>query len=138
MRINMRALSIAWLLAATASLHSGCTSTGKQNPLARLNLPSPWATVKAADEDAPAPTKKTAQKSKRATSATSDADSEVALDILRGRSFEQSGEFDKARKLYESLRKQYPDNIDVVHRLGVVADAQRRHAEAEGMFLYVL
>lgn len=139
MRINMRTLSIAWLLAAAAALHSGCASTGMQNPLARLNLPSPWATVKAADNEPPAPTRKTAQKSKRTTNtANSEADAEIALDLLRGRSFEQAGEFDKARRLYESLRKQYPDNVELVHRLGVVADAQRRHGEAEGMFQYVL
>lgn len=138
-RINMRALSIACLVAATGALHSGCASTGKQNPFARLNLPSPWATVKASDAEKAEPTKKTAKKSQRNSSeATNETDDQIALDILRGRSFEQAGEFDKARKLYESLRKQYPDNNDVIHRLGVVADAQRRHAEAEGMFLYVL
>lgn len=118
-------------------MSSGCASTDTQGPLARLNLPSPWATVRAADQAEATPVKKTAKKSK--SSAASDAaQSQVAIDLLRGRGLEQSGEYDKARKLYESLRQQHPDNLEVVHRLGVVADAQRRHGEAEGYFLYVL
>jgi tetratricopeptide (TPR) repeat protein len=95
--------------------------------------------VKSSDDDAPAATKKTAKSSKKSSSKAADeAESQIALDLLRGRGFEQAGEFDKARKLYESLRQQHPSNLEVVHRLGVVADAQKRHGEAEGMFLYVL
>jgi tetratricopeptide (TPR) repeat protein len=139
MRTHLRTTWIASLLAAASIASSGCASTGKQNPLARLNLPSPWATVKASDDaEAPLP-KKTAKDSRSSSKKAKDpADSQVSIDLLRGRGLEQSGELDKARKLYESLRQQHPDNVEVVHRLGVVADAQRRHAEAEGMFLYVL
>jgi len=138
MRINLRALAIASIIAASAVVQSGCAGTQKQNPLARLNLPSPWATVKASDEDVPATTK-TAKSSRRpSVKATDESEAQISLDLLRGRGFEQAGEFDKARKLYESLRQQHPDNLEVVHRLGVVADAQRRHGEAEGMFLFVL
>jgi tetratricopeptide (TPR) repeat protein len=136
MQIHLRAVFVS-SLAAVAAIHSGCASTDKPNPLARLNLPSPWATLRASDETEQAAPKTTAKNSKAST-AKPDADSQVAIDLLRGRGLEQSGEFDKARKLYESLRQQHPGNLDVIHRLGVVADAQRRHSEAEGMFQYVL
>jgi len=138
MRLQLRALVLI-SLGAIAGMHTGCASTDKPNPLARLNLPSPWATLRASDESdqaAPTPTK-TAKKSKT-SAAGSEADAQVAIDLLRGRGMEQSGELDKARKLYESLRQQHPDHLEVIHRLGVVADAQRRHSEAEGMFQYVL
>jgi tetratricopeptide (TPR) repeat protein len=94
--------------------------------------------VKAAEEQ-PAAKRKTANtKEKSKSSKEQAADGQLALDILRGRAMEQSGDLDKARKHYEGLRQQHPGSLDVVHRLGVVADAQRRHAEAEGMFQYVL
>jgi tetratricopeptide (TPR) repeat protein len=60
------------------------------------------------------------------------------MDLLRGRNLERAGEWDKAREVYDDLRRQHPDNIEVVHRLGVVADAQRRHDEAERLFLLAL
>ena len=50
----------------------------------------------------------------------------------------RAGEFDKARKVYEDLRRKRPDDLEVVHRLGVVADLQKRHAEAESLFLHAL
>lgn len=138
MRIHLRAFVLTGL-GAIAAMHTGCASTDKPNPLARLNLPSPWATVRAADDtDAEqTPPRKTAKNAKSSPQKT-DAEAQVAIDLMRGRGMEQSGELDKARKLYESLRQQHPDNLDVIHRLGVVADAQRKHAEAEGMFMYVL
>ncbi len=139
MRIELRVVLITSLWAAGWIAASGCASTDEQNPLARLNLPSPWATMKAADAEEPSPSKRTAKRAKSTSTKSADAaESQLSIDLLRGRGLEQSGEFDKARKLYESLRQQHPDNVDVVHRLGVVADAQRRHAEAEGMFLFVL
>lgn len=129
-----------WLLVAILASLVGCASTKPKQPVAGWNLPSPWATVKAAEEKEAAPAKsKTA--AKKAESKTDDeraAEGQLALDILRGRGMEKSGDFDKARKLYEGLRKQHPDNLELVHRLGVVADAERRHAEAEGMFQFVL
>jgi tetratricopeptide (TPR) repeat protein len=142
MRINLRTLAIASILTVSAAALTGCAGTQQQNPLARLNLPSPWSTVKSSEADAPPVSPKTAKASKKRpagkAAASEEAEAQVALDLLRGRGFEQSSEFDKARKLYESLRQQHPGNLEVVHRLGVVADAQRRHGEAEGMFLYVL
>lgn len=129
-----------WLLVAILASLVGCASTKPKQPVAGWNLPSPWATVKASEEQEKSPAKsKTA--AKKAESKTDDeraAEGQLALDILRGRGMEKSGDFDKARKLYEGLRKQHPENLELVHRLGVVADAERRHAEAEGMFQFVL
>jgi tetratricopeptide (TPR) repeat protein len=100
-----------------------------------MSLPSPWATVKSSESPTPAksPAEKTAQKS----SGQADQKS-LALEVLRGRNLEQSGDLDKARKVYEDLRRKSPENTDVAHRLGVVADRQRRHGEAESLFLEAL
>lgn len=129
-----------WLLVVILAPFVGCTSTKPKSPLAGLNLPSPWATVKAAEakEAAPAKSKTAAQKAESKTEEERAGEGQLALEILRGRGMEKSGDFEKARKLYEGLRKQHPDNLELVHRLGVVADAERRHAEAEGMFQFVL
>jgi tetratricopeptide (TPR) repeat protein len=60
------------------------------------------------------------------------------MELARGRNFERGGQWDKARKVYEDLRKREPENAVVAHRLGVVADAERRHGEAEQLFLFAL
>lgn len=125
MLVERSILRAAWALALLSGLFAGCATARRASTAGKLNLPSPWATVKAAEE------KQTAEQ-------RSPADGQLGLEILRGRSLERAGEFDKARKLYERLRQQHPDNLEVVHRLGVVADSERRHAEAEGMFQYVL
>jgi Flp pilus assembly protein TadD len=136
MRIQHLTITGLLVLAGIAVLGTGCAGTGRGNPLGDLSLPSPWATVKAAkQEQAKTSVSRTGKQSQRKTSET---DSQIALDILRARGLENTGDYDKARKIYETLRKTHPDNLEVIHRLGVVADAQRRHGEAEGMFLYVL
>jgi tetratricopeptide (TPR) repeat protein len=61
-------------------------------------------------------------------------DEPVTLAILRGRNFERSGDYEKARQIYEELAQKHPNDPQVAHRLGVVADLQRRHAEAEHFF----
>jgi tetratricopeptide (TPR) repeat protein len=40
--------------------------------------------------------------------------------------------------VYEEIRQKHPDHIEAVYRLGIVADAQKRHAEAEQLFLMAL
>jgi tetratricopeptide (TPR) repeat protein len=126
------------VLVGLCAVFIGCTSTKPKSPLA--GLPSPWATVKAAENKDSEPTKRkgATQKSEKKTDAEQAAEGQLSLDILRGRGMEKSGDYEKARKLYEGLRKQHPENLELVHRLGVVADAERRHAEAEGMFQFVL
>jgi len=126
MRFNERRFSSGMMLAITVAFLSGCASAQRTHPLAKLNLPSPWATIDASEKQLAAPKE------------VPKADGQLTLDILRGRGLERSGEFDKARKLYDGLRRQHPNSLEVVHRLGVVADAQRLHAEAEGLFQFVL
>ncbi len=140
MQSPLRTLTIVWL-AALAAAHAGCAGTRPQGPLGKgplgkLNLPSPWDTVKASQ--AKAEEERSASTARQAANEPTAVDGQLALDLLRGRGLERSGDFDKARKLYEGLRQQHPQCLEVVHRLGVVADAERRHAEAEGMFQYVL
>jgi Flp pilus assembly protein TadD len=110
-------------------------------------LPSPWATVKnspprsaleqSAARDSGA-RKRPALLSKRKSSDAVKPDEGTTLAILNGMNYERGGNWKQAREVYEELRKQDPENIEVVHRLGIVADAQRRHAEAEQLFLMVL
>ncbi|MEX2175685.1 MAG: tetratricopeptide repeat protein [Pirellulaceae bacterium] len=131
MNNDLRVSAIAAIVIAAALYQAGCASNSVQNPLGKLNLPSPWATIEAADDGAMQPSRVTGKRG-------SPNNGQLALELLRGRGLERAGEQDKARRLYEGLREQHPGNLEVVHRLGVVADAQRRHAEAEGMFLFVL
>jgi tetratricopeptide (TPR) repeat protein len=137
MRIHRFHITALLIVVGLTSLNTGCSSTSRRNPLGDLSLPSPWATVKASEKEQTKTSATRATPGKK-NAPTSEADSQIALDLLRARGMENAGDYDKARKIYESLRKSHPDNLDVVHRLGVVADAQRRHGEAEGMFLYVL
>jgi Flp pilus assembly protein TadD len=112
------------------------------------SLPSPWSTVKqtpprsAIDSTAalaPEAGKKTAARAKtKVSSKDSKPDESVVLAMLNGMNFERSGDWKRAREVYEEIRKKQPDNLEAVHRLGVVADAQRRHAEAEQLFLFAL
>jgi tetratricopeptide (TPR) repeat protein len=131
MQRYLRITMSAWFAAAVVLAVGGCAAPDRPSPFAKLNLPSPWATIKAAEQ-------RESAKPVSDQSRSSPVDAQLSLDLLRGRGLERSGDFDKARKLYESLREQHPQNLEVVHRLGVVADAERCHAEAEGMFQFVL
>jgi Flp pilus assembly protein TadD len=116
---------------------SGCAASREAGQAAWLKLPSPWATVQA-DEKQPAlpvAAGKTKTASRKASDKAGAAEQEpVTLALLRGRNFERSGDYDKARQLYEELARKNPNDPQVAHRLGVVADLQRRHAEAEHFF----
>jgi Tfp pilus assembly protein PilF len=117
-------------------------------------LPSPWATVKKApaqgssasiaDTAAPSggssPSLLSKLTGKPAAKSAADKKEQKGLGVamLRGRNHERAGEWDKAREVYEEARKNNPDSAELAHRLGVVADAQRRHAEAELLFQFAL
>ena len=58
--------------------------------------------------------------------------------MLNGMNFERVGNWKQAREVYEEIRQKQPGNVEAAHRLGVVADAQRRYAEAEQLFLFAL
>jgi len=145
LRMWLKFIGVSSLLLA-----SGCAGMQERGSKPWMNLPSPWSTVKnspakasARDEETPAaatkskPTTRSTAKSKTNDKSGKDAES-AAMALLRGINHERSGEWDKARLVYEDIRQKQPDNLDAVHRLGIVADAQRRHAEAEQLFLYVL
>jgi tetratricopeptide (TPR) repeat protein len=130
---------LASIVLAAFSL-SGCAASREAGQAAWLKLPSPWATVKAAEKQ-PAPFAASKSKTVARISANDSPEGEqepVALALLRGRNFERSGDYDKARQLYEDLAGKHPNEPQIAHRLGVVADFQRRHAEAEHFFQMAL
>ncbi len=131
MRCDLRAC-LAGLLAA--GLFSGCSAMGQRESA----LPSPGATI---NQSASSPTslwQRLTGKSSAKRKAASKEDEAFSLAMLRGRNHERAAEWDKAREVYEAVRREDPERIEAVHRLGVVADAQRRHAEAELLFQEVL
>jgi tetratricopeptide (TPR) repeat protein len=146
----MGAVRLGWRAAiggAALALASGCAGT-QERALSWPNLPSPWSTVKqspprsAIDNNAalaPVLDSKTAAKPRASSKgrATKD-DGSQAMAMLNGMNFERSGEWAKAREVYEEIRKKDPESVQAAHRLGIVADAQRRHVEAEQLFLFAL
>jgi tetratricopeptide (TPR) repeat protein len=137
MRINLQSATLGAVLVGCGL--TGCASTDERSLFKGLDLPSPAATVKASEpESEPARSGGWWGRKKAEPSEAENAESQFAMDMLRARGHEQAGELDKARKVYEGLRNKRPDDMEVVHRLGVVADLQKRHGEAEGLFLHAL
>jgi tetratricopeptide (TPR) repeat protein len=135
MRLTWRAC-LAALLAA--GLLTGCSAMGQRgNTQNDSALPSPGATIK---QSAASPSlwQRLSGKSSGQAKAASKEDDALSLAMLRGRNHERAGEWDKAREVYEAVRRQDPERMEAVHRLGVVADSQRRHSEAELLFQEVL
>ncbi|HZN36148.1 MAG TPA: tetratricopeptide repeat protein [Pirellulaceae bacterium] len=145
------------LLAAAAGLFSaGCASTDERGPLSWARLPSPSATIRNQPVSSSGPARSPARaaasdtrqslwnrlagggKSAAAAKTAEHQQESLNLAILRGRNHERAGEWDKARALYEEARKQNPESPELAHRLGIVADAQRRHSEAEQLFQFAL
>ena len=54
--------------------------------------------------------------------------------IAKGLNYERSGQYDKAREAYETALRDYPKQIEPLHRLAVLADKQRRHDEAQALY----
>jgi tetratricopeptide (TPR) repeat protein len=143
LRLGLQGMGLAALIFA-----SGCAGMQERTALPRLSLPSPWSTVKngpakasAADEEQPLSVARKSTPAKpvaRSKAKHGQEDESAAMALLRGMNHERNGEWDKARLVYEEIRQKQPDNMDAVHRLGIVADAQRRHVEAEQLFLLAL
>jgi tetratricopeptide (TPR) repeat protein len=143
LRVWLKLIGVASLVLA-----SGCAGTQERGSQPWLSLPSPWSSVKnspargsAIGEEKPvaAAKSRTPAKSTAKTKDKQNKDEEsAAMALLRGVNHERSGEWDKARQIYEDIRQKQPGNMDAVHRLAIVADAQRRHAEAEQLFLLAL
>jgi len=145
--MNHYPLRLSGLAAIGILLVSGCAGGPGRSGSSWISLPSPWRTVKNSETQAktdvkgkPTPIASTsAPAAKKPAKPDSDKKEEsVTMTLLRGRNCERSGEWEKARQIYEELLKDHPDNAEVAHRLGVVADAQKRHAEAEQLFLFGL
>lgn len=138
----MNAFRGAWLVTIAAALlvPTGCAWMKPQDA-SWPTLPSPWSTVKQSSPRADTPTIENQSAAKpRASSkgrATKD-DGSTAMAILNGMNHERTGEWNKAREAYEEIRRKEPENVEAAHRLGIVADNQRRHAEAEQLFLFAL
>lgn len=62
----------------------------------------------------------------------------LAAGLAKGLAQERTGQYDKARDIYEGLLKQYPDRAEPLHRLAVVADKQRRHPEAQTLYMQAI
>jgi Tfp pilus assembly protein PilF len=58
--------------------------------------------------------------------------------IAKGINCERSGQFDKAREIYEKMLAEDPQSAEALHRLAVVADKQRRHPEAQALYTQVI
>jgi tetratricopeptide (TPR) repeat protein len=127
-----------------SAMLSGCA--GMQDRESQWpSLPSPWSTVKnspprsAFDKtNATADAAKTSKVKAKTTAKSKEPDESLTLAMLNGLNFERSGEWKQAREVYEEVRKKDPENVDAAHRLAIVADAQRRHIEAEQLFLFAL
>jgi Flp pilus assembly protein TadD len=139
---RLESSKILLLASVVPLLAAGCAATG-QRAASWPSLPSPWATVKQAKPRSAAqatvaskPTMKTPATADQSKPAESDGS--IAMALLNGINLERAGEWNKAREVYEDIRKKQPDNAEAAHRLGIVADQQRRHAEAEQLFLFAL
>jgi Flp pilus assembly protein TadD len=115
--------ALLWVIVGTAGM-SGCATMpgGDWFSSTSLSLPSPSATLSAAKWGS----KKT------------DESASIGQQLAEGRNHERAGQSEKARKVYEELRVKHPENGTVAHRLAIVADTQRRHGEAEQLFLFAL
>lgn len=58
--------------------------------------------------------------------------------LVKGMNFERAGQYDKAREVYEKILANSPKKPEVMHRLAVVADKQRRHDEAQALYALVI
>ena len=93
-------------------LQAGCTSFAPQSGSSKL----PWG----AKSDAPG------------------GPESLASLLAKGMNFERSGQYDKAREVYEPLIGKYPESTEPVHRLAVLADKQKRHDEAQALYTHAI
>ena len=63
---------------------------------------------------------------------------QLVREIAKARSMEGSGKLEDARQVYQKLVRDFPDRHEPYHRLGLVADRQRRHREAESLYTQAL
>jgi Flp pilus assembly protein TadD len=131
----MRTSIFAAAIIAVVLLQTGCShlperpswlSWKSQDGSPRL--PSPDATIASSE-------KKAATKSPPKQSSQDEA---LGAEISRGKALEINGKPDKARKVYEAVLKQNPNNPEAAHALGVLLDNQGKHTDAEQCLLVAL
>lgn len=111
----------------------------------------PWSSASAESSGAPTPAAGPTPASARSNPATAPSasasntparrnptggENDEGLPALmgKGRMLERAGDWDKARELYTAAIQRFPNDPAPHHRLGVVADQQRRYLEAEQHF----
>ncbi|MBN2477242.1 MAG: tetratricopeptide repeat protein [Pirellulales bacterium] len=55
-------------------------------------------------------------------------------ELAKGRNLEKACKYEEARTVYQRLIASFPQRYEGYHRLGVVADHQRRHREAQALY----
>ena len=104
MRVSLR-IPLLLVLTATSILSAGgCAAVGERMPLA-------WQ-----------------------RGGGGDAPESFDQRLAKGRTLEASGKQDEARAHYEQLVADYPDRYETYHALAVLADRQRRFAQAQSLY----
>jgi tetratricopeptide (TPR) repeat protein len=118
---------------------AGCSQLPGRAGFSKLGLPSPQATIAASEKTSQRSAARQIPRSgqKQADGAPV-SDAGVTEALHRGRALERGGQSDKARKVYETALTSHPHSAPLLHRLGVVADSQKKHAQAEKFFLAAL
>ncbi len=116
---------------------AGCSQLPGRAGFSKLGLPSPQATIAAAERTSERSAVPRVPRSGQKRAAD-DREAGVTDALSRGRALERGGQSDKARKVYETALASHPQSAPLLHRLGVVADSQKKHAEAEKFFLAAL
>lgn len=109
----------SWLLLTLLTAHVGCASlagTGGVNSVAL-----PWSTEPSIGKS-------------EVIAPDANSSNSVAAALAKGMAHERTGQYDKAREVYEEMLKQHPQRAEPLHRLAVVADKQRRHPEAQSLY----
>ena len=136
MRVSLTSLIIA--IAAGTLSAGGCSGLPFRKNSAEASLPSPRSTVakgEAAESKNPLG-KLFAGKPKvsEAEQEAAAANAETQAAIIRGKGYEDSAQYEKAKRLYHKILTNNPRHPEATHRMGVVADAMKNHAEAEELF----
>lgn len=105
------------LLTLIAALQ-GCASFHQGSPSTKLST-LPWPKPQADDTGAGLP-------------------GGDAAALVKGMHYERTGQHDKAREVYEKVLAETPDKPEILHRLAVVADKQRRHPEAQALYTMII
>lgn len=125
-----------WFLAALALL-GGCAS-GPDGKLALPEWKNPFqkklTSPSTPSQDVAANKAASANKATSANKKDTKVSSEFFDGLMRGRQLEQQGKLTEARQIYQRLIVQYPDRYEPYHRLGVVADREKRYQEAVALY----